>query len=229
MKTAFFYHVRLSGGHNVDSGASIDNRFGRAVFQNQFLLMESAGLLEADEFVACVNGPRPDFFEVARIFPHQPNLSVVHNGEDAESLLPTMQKLQEWLLFRKGWAVGLAHMKGVTHPGNPMIQKWADCLNYHTITNWRQNVADLESGQYDACGCHWTHNSPNDPNAARWGSNSYFAGGFWWATVDYLLTLPKIPVSKPRDRHDWFLPELLLGCGNPRVKDYHPGPVTNHT
>jgi hypothetical protein len=118
-------------------------------------------------------------------------------------------------------------MKGVTHPNNPMIQKWAACLNHHTITNWRQNVADLESGQYDACGCHWTHNSPNDPNAGNWGENSYFAGGFFWATAKYLLTLPKIP-DHPTCRHDWFKGELWLGCGKPRIKDYHCGAVTNH-
>jgi hypothetical protein len=235
MRTAFFYHVRLSGGKNVDNGATVDPTAARSLFLHQATLMANSFLLKMVDVTAVfVNGHEQDYISVLDLVKkqlRQTNVSfasVFHNGQDAESLLPTMRKLQEWLPGHEGWAVGFAHMKGVTHFGNQMIQKWADCLNHHTITNWRQNVADLESGQYDACGCHWTHNSPNDPNADRWGANSYFAGGFWWATADYLLTLPKFPTDKPRDRHEWFYPELWLGNGCPRVRDYHPGPVTNH-
>lgn len=232
MNIVFFYHVRLSGGHNVDTGASIDPQRGFAVFVHQMRLMVDSGLVSgSDKFIICVNGSDDDFEGVTQFaYERRAEIGkpfVIWNGPNAESLLPTLSKLQEWLPGHEGWAVGLAHMKGVTHPGNDMVKKWADCLNHHTITNWRQNVADLESGQYDACGCHWTHNSPHDQNAHDWGANSYFGGGFFWATADYLMTLPKIPDS-PKCRHDWFKGELWLGNGKPRIRDYHPGPVTNH-
>ena len=223
MKTAFFYHCRLSGGRNVDTGASIDRRIGDSVFDHQMQLAQDSGLdRESDIFSIHVNGEYSNFKLKLGL-----NTKISLNGVHAESLLPTISAMQKWLPGHEDWAVGFAHMKGVTHPNNLMVQKWANCLNHHTITMWRQNVADLESGQYDACGCHWTHNSPNDTNADRWGSNSYFGGCFWWATAKFLLTLPEIP-DKPTDRHSWFLPELWLGNGHPRVKDYHPGPVTNH-
>lgn len=220
MKIAFFYHCRMAGGRNVDTGASINPLFAQQVFNRQTKMIVESGLYAAiQELHVGMSGN-----------PIGPNLSFgkchawIH-GAESKSLLPTLCKLQAWLPGDERWLIGFAHMKGVTHPNNPMIQRWADCLNFHTITNWKRNVADLESGRYDACGCHWTRNSPDDPNADRWGSNPYFAGGFWWATADYLLTLPKFPTDKPRDRHDWYLPELWLGNGNPRVRDYHPGDI----
>jgi hypothetical protein len=154
--------------------------------------------------------------------------TILFHGPKATSLLPTMNFLQSWLPGHEDWAVCFFHMKGATHGGrNQLVNNWADCLNHWTIREWRRNIADLESGQFDACGCHWTHNSPQDPNAGNWGENSYFAGVFWWATAKYLLTLPQLP-DAPKCRHDWFKPELWLGCGKPRIRDYHPGPVTIH-
>jgi hypothetical protein len=137
-----------------------------------------------------------------------------------------MRELQKWLPGHEEWLVCFFHSKGATHPRDPMNGAWRDCMMRHCVLNWRECVGDLVSG-YDAVGCHWLPNSPNDPNADRWGGNSFFGGVFWWSTAKYLLTLPPLP-DKATDRHSWFLPELWLGNGNPKIKDYHPGPVTNH-
>lgn len=217
MKIAVFFHTRLSGGRNVDTGASIDRSFGTRLFVSQMNALRLSGLLEAaDIFVVGVNGPEIDSEFVSSFVPEKGG--VVWHGEKAESLIPTMRCIQEWLPGHEDYAVAFIHSKGATKPNDPFSNAWRDCMMKHVIWDWRKCVADLET--HDAVGCHWLNNSPNDPNAARWGSNSYFGGAFWWARADYLITLPPLP-DKIVDRHSWYLPELWLGNGKPRIKDYH--------
>lgn len=226
MKICVFFHTRLSGGVNVDSGASIDPVWGRKLFTQQMSALMQSGLYSAaDEIYIGLNGDGVDYAVADGIAPK--GCKILLHGPDAASLLPTMQFLQGWLPIHEDWLVCFHHGKGATKPNDPMTTAWRNCMTKYVITNWRQCVADLESGQFDAVGCHWTHNSPNDQNAHDWGANSYFAGVFWWSTARYLLTLPKLP-EKPHNRHQWFKPELWLGNGKPRIRDYHSGPVTNH-
>lgn len=216
MNLAVFFHTRLSGGCNVDTRASIDPAFGRELYLEQIVSLIKSGLWDAAEkIIIGINGDTSGVF-----FHGKPEL--LRHGNDAESLLPTMRALQQWLPGHEDYAVCFFHAKGVTHPHDPMNDAWRACMTKHVITDWRKCVADLEAG-YDTVGCHWLHNIPNDPNASRWGSNSFFGGVFWWATAKYLITLPPFPTDKPRDRHEWYYPELWLGCGKPRIKDYHPG------
>jgi hypothetical protein len=220
MRLAVFYHCRLSGGCNVDTGASIDPVFGMRLFQDQIKTVVDSGLYSAsNEFVIGVNGNADCWTSINATVPSSDGQLVLYHGEKSQSLLPTMRFLQEWLPGHEDWAVCFFHSKGATHPNDPFNTAWRNCMMKHVITNWRACVADLEAG-CDAAGCHWLHNSPNDPNADRWGGNSFFGGVFWWATARYLLTLPPLP-EKITDRHSWFLPELWLGNGRPRIKDYH--------
>ena len=203
----------------MDSGASIDPAWGRKLFKEQMSALVQSGLYSAaDETYIGLNGDGVDYAMADGLAPK--GCKILNHGPDAASLLPTMQFLQGWLPGREDWLVFFHHGKGVTHPNDPMTTAWRACMTNHLITHWRNCVADLESGRFDMVGCHWLHNRPDDPNAARWGGNSYFGGGFWWSTAKYLLTLPKLP-EKVTDRHVWYMAgELWIGCGKPRVKDY---------
>lgn len=219
MKLAIFYHCRISGGHNVDSGASIDPVWGRNLLSMQMAAICNSGLYEnANKMVIGLNWDEFDTEMALTEIPEGATL-IVH-GAKAESLLPTMVFMQKWARQHPDFYILFFHSKGATHPNDPFTTAWRNCMTRHLITDWRKCVADLDAG-YDAVGCHWLHNSPNDPNSNRWGSNSFFAGVFFWTTAKYLNTLPPLP-EKVTDRHSWFLPELLLGCGKPKIKDYHP-------
>jgi hypothetical protein len=229
-KIAVWYHCRLVGGKNVDSGASIDPAWGLALFNEQITTLGQSGLLRsARETFICVNGDAELAWNYDRLLPRyfKGVVNLVDNGKDAKSLLSTVSKLQNWLPGHEDWLILFFHSKGATHPNDPFMDRWRGCMTTNLIAHWRQCVMDLNSGNYDAVGVHWTHNSPQDQNARDWGANSYFAGCFWWATAHYLLTLPKVP-EKPHNRHQWFKPELLLGCGKPRILDYHEGSVMVH-
>lgn len=222
-KIAIWFHTRISGGCNVDSGASIELGWGRRLFQKQIQACVDAQLYQnCNEFHIGVNSVDADF---ANEF--SPDGVQIHKHGDVPSLLPTVSALQRWLPGHEDWLVLFFHSKGATHPNEKLANRWRDCMTHNLIFRWRRCVTDLSSGNYDAVGCHWTKNSPDDQNAHDWGANSYFAGVFWWATAAYLLTLPKLP-ERPHNRHQWFKPELLLGCGKPRILDYHEGSVMVH-
>jgi hypothetical protein len=225
MKPIFYFHARLSGGCNVDSKVSIDPAYGRQHFCRQMQAIISSGLAENCIVYVFMNGSQEDYDFAKGLY--QNHVSLIYHGPESESLLPSMSLLQKELPNHPDAIIGFAHTKGITQPENRLYQNWLACMMRHCVEDWRRCVSDLKTGEFDAVGVHWTHNSATDPNADRWGSNSFFAGVFWWATAKYLLTLPQLP-EKPIDRHSWFLPELLIGCGRARIVDYHPGPIFIH-
>lgn len=223
MKIAVFYHGRLSGGGmHQDNGPrkpGIDPEVGRLQFAQQIQLLVESGLYSAaDEVYVGINGGAHDH-AYAHSLPY--GIRLIHHGADAESLLPTMRFLQDWLPEHPDWLVCFWHMKGVTHPHDPTTQAWRRCLEHHTIRNWNRCVSDLETGKCDAAGAHWMRGVSE--GAPVW----FFGGVFFWATAKFLLTLPKLPEHNPRTRHEWFSPEHWIGSAHmtgtgllPRVIDY---------
>jgi hypothetical protein len=226
MKPLFYFHARISAGRNVDTGVSIDPVYGREHFRRQMDAAVKSGLIEnCEEFTIGLNGSPSDLGFVESIVPAK--VRTILHPEGSESLLPTMQLLQRELKDHPDAVIGFAHTKSITRPGNRLYQNWLGCLQRHVVENWRECVRKLEEN-VDTASCHWTLNSPTDPNADRWGANPYWAGCFWWATAEYLMTLPALP-EKIVDRHTWFQGgELWIGCGNPRIFDFHPGPIFIH-
>lgn len=205
-----WYHTRIEGG-------GIDPDFSMSLMQQQMSYLKGSGLEKAaDEINICVNGGRYNALLAGAL---APNKSVVHdNGEDSESHLPTVCRLREWVLSHPDWYVCYFHAKGVTHPDDDFNQHWRRCMENVVIDNWRLCVADLEAG-YDSVGAHWL-------TPQQFGSmvtHPFWGGMFFWATSNFLATLPPIP-CKPTCRDDWFLSERWIGTGprTPRVKDYKP-------
>jgi hypothetical protein len=120
------------------------------------------------------------------------------------------------------------HAKGIAHniPQYDSYRefegRWIRCMVKHCITNWRTCVEDLE--KFDSVGCHWMQNVGVPPVDSIWG------GTFFWATSDFIATLPPLsecPLVKKygiKDYESRATSEQYIGLGPklPKVKDYHP-------
>lgn len=196
------------------------------IIQEQMGMVKSSGLLDAaTEFHVGINGGDESHAVARIVFP--PKAMIRFHGLQCHNENRTILMLENWLPTHPDWHVLYFHAKGVTHPPGHFSEIWRKCMMKHCVRNWWICVADLENG-YDTVGCHWM-----EPPATPEGQY-IFAGTFWWATSNYLLTLPSI---MDRDRikesgidaaESRYEAEVWLGMApkKPRIKDYH-GPDWN--
>ncbi len=125
-----------------------------------------------------------------------------------------------------GWNVLYFHSKGATHTDVEYLKfvtRWRNCMMNALIVNWAQCITDLDSG-FESVGCHWmTNMSPPSDKDSIWGGN------FFWATSNFIATLPDIldrdliknhGITAPIARYEG---ERWIGSGPklPKIKDYH--------
>lgn len=206
---------------------------GCDVIQQQMNALRRVGLINvAQEFTIGINGGAESRGAACVLLPKE--AKKVFHGLESHSENLTLVELEKWLPDHPGWNVLYFHAKGVTHPEqSEMVTRWRGCMMHHLIENWLTCVSSLEVG-YEAIGCHWMQ-YPLTPQGQH-----IFAGNFWWATSDYLRTLPSI-LDTPRIKESGvgslesrYEAEVWL-CGGkrlPRYKDYHgpgwhPGMVKN--
>lgn len=220
-KIAVFFHTRLSGGDFPEHPeAKVEPNWGASLFINQLHVLVDSGIYDnANKIIVGMNGSPIECRMLSKCIPE--GIVKVYHGPESRSLIPTMRIMQQFARDNPGWMLLFMHAKGATHPHDSFTTAWRDCMTKHCVTNWCKCVSDLETGMFDAVGCHWRENSPNDPNADRWGWAGYFGGVFFWTTGVYFSKLQMLPETAT-DRHSFYLPELILGTGYPRVKDYHP-------
>ena len=176
----------------------------------------------AREMHVGINGAEESVNIADSIFPRK--ATTTYNGLDVFNENATLRLLEHWLPTHPGWLVLWFHSKGATHEkDNPLRGNWRGCMMRNLVTSWRTCVSDLSSG-CEAVGCHWMSGDKTPPG------QSIFAGNFWWATSDYLSTLPsimardRIKVSGLGALESRYEAEVWLCNGPrlPRVKDYHP-------
>lgn len=210
---AVFYHVCLA--YDGDPPVPMDH--ASAVMLEQMNLLRDSGLEDsASEIRVYSNGGCGNGLVAAQLAPKK--AQVINNGWDAIGLNRTVNKLREWLPAHPDWFVCFFHNKGATHPDDHFNQVWRRCMDGAVIANWRACVRDLASG-YDSAGAHWLTRARYGPQV----NTSFWGGMFFWATAQFLLTLPAIK-DRPECREDWFLPEGWIGTGprEPKVMDYRP-------
>jgi hypothetical protein len=198
------------------------------IVKEQMRELKECGLMDLAGHIGIgVNGSDESRVFGNELFPVKSHLS--YNGLECKTENMTIRYMEWWVKDNPGYNVLYFHSKGATHP--PLAQdpigtitaNWRACMMRNMITNWRQCVRDLDSG-YDAVGCHWMTGEKTPPG------QSIFAGNFWWATSDYLRTIPSI---MKRDRivasglgslESRYESEVWVGNGAkfPKVKDYHP-------
>jgi hypothetical protein len=207
MKLAVWYHCVLSGPRIPSED------FAVSILSEQMHALKESGLFDAaQQRCFCVNGGDVDFLTLASFVPAPGNVVANHEGQ---SEIPTMNLLRQNL--KPGWAVMYHHIKGVQHPGNPQVERWRRCMEHVCVWNWNGCVAELER-RSDTCGAHWlTHEKYPMLGVGQ----RYWGGNFWWATSDYLLTLPPLPNDSFENRYE---AESWIGKSprNPRIYDFAP-------
>jgi hypothetical protein len=210
-KIAVFYHCRLSGNNHCPEyrpGLVMDEAWTKHLYVGQMGLFVASGLYSAADFsLIGVNG---DPNGVARN--HKPtNSQLCDYGLESKGLLPTFKKIEHWVKSNPDWYVCFWHSKGAIHPDDPHYNSWRGAMELKTITYWKQCVADLDSG-YDTVGYMLQH--ANDPEKPF---RHWYGGVFWWATSNYIATLPLLP-DKIVTRDDWWIPEGWIGQTPAKMK-----------
>ena len=118
------------------------------------------------------------------------------------------------------------HLKGLSRPQDATAIDWRTYLNYWTIDQWEENVAQLDKGM-DTVGVDFIE--------APW---PHYSGNFWWSRASYIrklepLTHPKdLPWGQPSklidarldDGNFRFEHEAWIGSGQPVWAELHAGP-----
>lgn len=228
MKLAVFYH----GLFAVETPDNI-LPYTCEVIKGQMDTATKSGLIEAAQyFCVGINGGDESVPISRIIIPTKADL--IFHGLDSRNENATIVALERWLPGHEGWYVFYFHAKGtITKSGGPENSvKWRGCMMRNLVSNWGQCVSDLNQG-YESVGCHWM-TYPQTPKG-----QSIWAGTFFWAKADFLLTLPSIMLrdrikqSGLKHRDSRYEAEVWIGNGPrlPKVKDYHPGwnPSLMHT
>ena len=201
MKIAIFHHCVLKGPRIPSEQHAFE-----IMFEQMHALWVSGLEMHADEIHLGMNGEG----EVIC-----PTKTVIHRHPDGQTEIPTLKVLQDWL--RPGWRVLYTHSKGASYPlEHTFPDHWRRCMERGVVWNWRGCMSEMDVG-IESCGCHWL-------TPERWGSivkTPFWGGTFWWATSDYLMTLPPLPEDKWENRHE---AESWIGRGprRPKIKDWHP-------
>ncbi len=215
MKIAVFHH-----GLYFRDSEFLENAFNIA--QSQMSIMDASGLTDtADEIYCGINGAEESEPFAETILPEK--AVKVYHGLKCKNEIRTIVEMQRRMAGRKGWRILYWHQKGSFHdPKEKTIVNWRDCMTYHLVKNWLLCINSLNSG-FDSCGCHWMTGQVD-------GTMSLWGGNFWWATSDFINTLPPIE-NNPRIQHmggldsvqSRYEAEVWIGTGPrlPKVRDFH--------
>lgn len=207
MKTkpiAIFYHVYMSGGQIP---CCVDNV--TRIVTDQLASLNASHLVQSSEhFEIGVNGTELEWFIVKSMAGTQNT----HRNTSGVGELPTMRRMQLFCKSHPGWAVCYFHTKGAIHNGNPIYESWRKCMESVVIWGWQKCVNDINRG-YDTVGAHWL-------TPARFsfiGPVPYWGGNFFWASSDYLNTLPEIDINADRYQAEVWIGKFKR---KPNVLDY---------
>lgn len=175
---AVFYHACLH----------LHREYALNLALEQAKTVKDCGLYQAaDQFIVGLNGDEADADVIQYLFP---KASIVRHAQTdwIAGEVPTLNYLHDWLYGFPNHFVCYFHMKGLssppTDPRHHHWKTWRRTMEYAVLWKWTECVKLLRNG-YDSVGTMW-YKAPN---------GSYWAGNFWWATAQFLKTLPEI---KPR-------------------------------
>lgn len=115
----------------------------------------------------------------------------------------TMRKIPQYLSNNP---VLYTHTKGASDP-SPINVAWRRSMTKECVIKWERALCTLD--KHDIAGCHWVSSAD-----LKW----FFGGTFWWATAEYLKTLPEI-----RNENRWQAEHWIGLNSKVRVFDLKPG------
>lgn len=215
---AIFYHTLFFLGDRLLPHAC-------EVTNEQMDLARRYGLLDAAEhFVVGINGGNESKPVADLVIP--PKATRVMHGLESRNENLTLIELEKFVIEHPGWLILYFHAKGSTRATDSQydqyIARWRNCMMTHTVLGWRKCIDALRKG-FEAAGAHWMLGAGPDRN------QNLFAGNFWWATSNYLRTLPsilrrdRIRISGVKALESRYEAEVWIGNGSrlPKALDLH--------
>jgi hypothetical protein len=127
----------------------------------------------------------------------------------------TQQELYNFSQYNDGYIL-YAHTKGSHSQQYPNIP-WRETMTKYNVLNWNDCINKINEG-YDATGIYWM----NSLGAEHIGHNNFYAGTFWWTTLDFIKKLPP-PNYEHRHRAEGWIglnPINAFCFKNGEPKDY---------
>jgi len=184
VKIALWYHTYVSG-------PTVDIGHGLSIVQEQLDAMYRSGLQSAcAEMYIGVSGGDANTVAVQMLAPSK--AVIIEHSMDTCGELPTLCALQDWLPGHDDWLVAYTHTKSAQYKGDANYAAWRRCQDGVVIWNWNQCIKDLQDG-FDCSGAHWLDKNIY-PSLMDF---SYYGGNAWWATSNYLMTLPPLSPTGP--------------------------------
>ena len=127
------------------------------------------------------------------------------------------------------------HTKGVTHKNSLAQTDWREYMEYFILTRWKECYLELDKS--DVVGVDWHlgegYMGATSKKCGNIPVTPHFSGNFWWATAEYLKTLPPLfPLINKYQCEFW------VGMKNPKVSELwrsgtylhrNPYPKLNYT
>jgi hypothetical protein len=96
----------------------------------------------------------------------------------------TQNKIYEFAQDNNG-LVFYAHTKA-SYRGDPGQHEWRETMTYYNVVRWKECIDALND--HDTAGCFWM--TPLPQMTEHSGHKSFYAGTFWWTTLNYIRKLP---------------------------------------
>lgn len=219
-KIAVFYHL-----------GAMNSAWDKFV-NEQMSLVKSSGL--ADKATVNMCFASPDFaineikIYIKQKFPFVNLLSsrVMSGKGEQENLFEgqTLKEIQTYSKTNDAYVLYF-HSKGMLQFGSQPVNDWRQYMNYWMIERWEDCVNLIEKEKVDAVGTNWNYEF-----------YPHFSGNFWWATTDYIKTLPNVldrklyydeSLTKKLGGHR-FCYESWLATNKPKVRSIHYSAVDHY-
>ena len=116
--------------------------------------------------------------------------------------IPTINKVREFSIENPNCKILYLHTKGISHKNNQSVLDWIEMMLYFLL----DKEITTKINVYDVLGCNYHDGTSGVPK--------HYSGNFWWATTNYLSTLPVC-------NHNKWDAEFWLHKNNPNYLSLH--------
>jgi hypothetical protein len=175
---------KIIGAYHI----AIMNDWHRILDEQTERLIKSGLLEQTDKVLIGVVG---GYLKIGDLHPKLAEKAFIVCDQDLQKYeFHTLKLLRDYAPGRgfKAWYI---HTKGVSRPGDLVVQEWRYLMECFIIDHFRDCLFKLDS--CDACGINLRE---TDSSWAAMG----FAGNFWWANSAHIERLPKVEGLNWKDR-----------------------------
>lgn len=181
----------------------------RRIVDEQYAKLKDSGLYEASEtIVVGFIGGRSRLDELGAALPDDPKFEVFTTEDVEDYEFPTLVRLwHEARRRERSFFCYYFHTKGVSRGEERQINAWRRYMEYFTLERWEDCVLVL--ADHDTCGVELKDDG------------HHYSGNFWWATSDYVRTLPDADRFWREHRDDRLAAERYVCLARPRAHCFH--------